>query len=168
MINLITGNSNQGKTSFIESLYEKHRRGDGIISVKAYKNSNFLGYDLKRLKTGEKIPLARTFADFDGYYNYGKFFFSEKAFSFATKIFNKLISEGIEPLYIDEIGPLEIFENKGFYQSLQKILKTNKEIYLSIRIQLLEPFIKTFEIDDNNLRIVKLLVNGHGITGIDR
>ncbi|MBU4445130.1 MAG: hypothetical protein L6422_04135 [Candidatus Marinimicrobia bacterium] len=151
MVNIITGNVNQGKTSYMCSLYEK-RGGDGFICVKVFNKNNFHGYDLVRLTTGESTPFARKndaiSGDWDEMYRFGIFSFSGHAFTAADRIIAEIIKDGTEPIFIDEVGPLEIVEQKGFYELLKRVLKLNREVYISIRNELVSELIKDFKINE--------------------
>jgi nucleoside-triphosphatase THEP1 len=149
LVNIITGNVNQGKTRYMRSLYEKIG-GDGFICVKVFDKNNFQGYDLVRLTTGESTPFARKIdaipGDWDEIYRYGIFSFSGHGFTVADRIIAEIIKDGAEPIFIDEVGPLEIVEQKGFYKLLKRVLKLNREVYISIRNELVNELIEEFKI----------------------
>jgi len=158
LVNIITGNVNQGKTRYMRSLYEK-RGGDGFICVKVFDKNNFYGYDLVRLTTGEGVPFAQKIdaipGDWDEIYRFGVFSFSGHAFTIANRIITEIIKDGIAPIFIDEIGPLEIVEQKGFYELLKRVLKLKQEVYISIRNELVNELIKEFKIHEP--RIIRQL-----------
>ena len=151
MVNIITGDVNQGKTRYMRSLYEK-RGGDGFICVKVFDKNNFQGYDLVRLTTGESTPFARKNdtipGDWNEIYRFGVFSFSGHAFTVADRIIAEIIKDGTEPIFIDEVGPLEIVERKGFYELLKRVLKLKREVYISIRNELVDELIKEFKINE--------------------
>ncbi len=158
MVNIITGNVNQGKTRYMRSLYEKIG-GDGFICVKVFDKNNFQGYDLVRLTTGESTPFARKNdaipGNWDEMYRVGIFSFSGHAFTIADIIIAEIIKGGTVPIFIDEIGPLEIVKQKGFYELLKRVLKLKQEVYISIRNELVNELIKDFKI--NEPRIIRQL-----------
>ena len=162
MVNIITGNVNQGKTGYMRSLYEK-TGGDGFICIKVFDKNSFCGYDLVRLTTGESVPFARKIdaipGDWDEIYRFGIFSFSSHAFTIANRIITEIIKDGVEPIFIDEIGPLEIVKQKGFYELLKQVLKLNQEVYISIRNELIDKLIKDFKI--NEPRIKRIARNGN-------
>ena len=135
----------------MRSLYEK-RGGDGFICVKVFDKNNFKGYDLVRLRTGESTPFARKNdaipGDWDEMYRFGIFSFSGHAFTVADRIITEIIKDGTEPIFIDEVGPLEIVEQKGFYELLKRVLKLNRGVYISIRNELVNKLIKEFKIHE--------------------
>jgi nucleoside-triphosphatase THEP1 len=133
------------------SLYEK-RGGDGFICVKVFDKNIFQGYDLVRLTTGESTPFARKNdtipGDWNEIYRFGVFSFSGHAFTVADRIIAEIIKDGTEPIFIDEVGPLEIVERKGFYELLKRVLKLKREVYISIRNELVDELIKEFKINE--------------------
>lgn len=139
MINIITGEINSGKTRYLKDLYEKDHKGDGILSLKHYEDDRFLGYDLFHLKGGEKQAFIRlkTYIsnDWEQKYEVGKYSFSHAGFCFAEKVLNK-IQTG--PIYIDEIGPLEILEKRGFYNILKELINKNIDLFLTLRGSLID------------------------------
>ncbi len=155
MINIVTGNKNTGKTTYLKKLYEKTQKGDGFLCTKHFEKNNFIGYDLLHLKTSEHIQFIRIKTKLPSNwiekYEIGIFSFSEQGFDFAENIIKNLIEE---PVFIDEIGPLEILEQKGFYALMNNLL--DKKIYLTVRESLYDELLKTFNI---NQKINKITID---------
>jgi nucleoside-triphosphatase THEP1 len=150
MIYLVTGVIDSGKTQKMRSLYRESGKGDGFISPKSFERSTFVGYDIMRLSSQKRKPLAYLL-DFipphwDEAYRYGRFSFSRSALLFAEEIISDILLNRIDPVYIDEIGPLEL-EGKGFYEILQVLLQTERTIYISIRSSLIEEIVQTFGLE---------------------
>ncbi len=139
MINIITGNINSGKTRYLKDLYEKDPKGDGILSLKHYEDGHFLGYDLFHLKSKEQVAFIRLKSQLLGSWNekleIGKYSFSCEGFAFAEKVL-KNIDKG--PVYIDEIGPLEMLDKKGFYKRLKELINQNIDLFITIRSTLID------------------------------
>jgi nucleoside-triphosphatase THEP1 len=148
MIYIITGEINQGKTEKALSIYNL-TRGDGFITRKILKNNTFYGYEIVRLSSSESIPLAfksgSTPLMWDEIFTTGSFSFSKKAFAFAESIAEEIIEGDANPVFIDEIGPLEL-EGKGFVTILNKLLLTDKDIYITVRKSCLEDVIALFKL----------------------
>ena len=106
-------------------------------------------YETVKLSTGEKLPLAYKKENvppgWDEIYSIGPFSFSKRAFEFAGKIIDEIIEKNINPVFIDEIGPLEL-QGKGFCPMLEKILKTQKDVYIVVRSHCVDEVAKRFEI----------------------
>ncbi|MEA2077208.1 MAG: nucleoside-triphosphatase [Candidatus Marinimicrobia bacterium] len=139
MINIITGNINSGKTGYLKDLYEKDPKGDGILSLKHYEDECFVGYDILHLKSGEKQAFIRlktkTPKNWNEKYKVGKYSFSYDGFDLAEKVLRNI---ELGPIYIDEIGPLEILEKKGFYGRLKNFIDKDIDLFLTVRSTLLD------------------------------
>ncbi|MGD2088682.1 MAG: nucleoside-triphosphatase [Candidatus Aminicenantes bacterium] len=151
MIYIITGGIDEGKTREIEAIYRQMKKGDGWVSRKVFLNKVFVGYEIQRLSSKEKLPLVYKKeyvpAGWDEIYSMGPFCFSKQAFEFAGKIIDEIIDKNINPVFIDEIGPLEL-QGKGFCSMLEKILKTQKDIYIVVRRHCIDDVIKRFNFQD--------------------
>jgi len=139
------------------SIYRQLKQGDGFISQKIFTNKNpgdFTGYEIVRLGTGERKELALKTAAlpdrWDEIFCCGPYHFSRAALDFAREIIDDIIAHGIEPIFIDEIGPLEL-AGKGFAPLLKKAIKTGKDIYISVRSHCVEDVLKTFNTRDHRI-----------------
>ena len=157
MVHIITGAIDEGKTRKVEAIYRQMKKGDGWVSGKIFLNEEFIGYEIQRLSTNEKLPLAYKKeyvpSGWDEICALGPFCFSKRAFEFAGKIIDEIIEENINPVFIDEIGPLEL-QGKGFCPMLEKILKTQKDIYMVVRSHCVDAVINGFAI--KNYEIIKI------------
>jgi len=150
MINIICGDFDQGKSAKIRSIYTRDNNGDGFISQKIFMNSIFCGYNITRLSTGESVPLSLKTElyplDMNPLYTCGSFSFFKDGFSFASSIIDDIILNNTSPVFMDEIGPLEL-SGKGHYDSLIKILKTDKTIYITVRTRCVKDVISFFSLN---------------------
>jgi nucleoside-triphosphatase THEP1 len=157
MVHIVSAGIDEGKTQKIEALYRQLQQGDGWVSRKIRLNREFVGYELERLSTAEKMPLAYKRPHVPAHWQevdeYGPFLFSKQAFAFAEKIIDELIEKGVEPVFIDEIGPLEL-SGRGFCPLLQNLLKTPLESYIAVRSQCVQEVIKKFAVKE--YRIITL------------
>jgi nucleoside-triphosphatase THEP1 len=149
MIHIITGSINSGKTTKLLSLYNELKAGDGFILPKAFIEGNYTGQQIVRLSTGIGIPFSfkkdYTPAYWDEKYCLDVYSFSHQGFEFATETVKDIVSNKVSPVFIDEIGPLEL-EDKGFFQLLLQLLSEDHTMYISVREFLLENVIDKFEI----------------------
>ncbi|NOY23928.1 MAG: hypothetical protein GXO70_10525 [Acidobacteria bacterium] len=153
MVTFIVGQVNSGKTTKMAAIYKK-RGGDGILCPKYMENGIHLGYNLVHLKTGESIPFAR-FTEalpegWDETFRFGPHSFSEKAQKYAAEIIETASQTGISPIFLDEIGPVEL-EGQGFAPLFRTLLENPGEIIVSVRDFLLEQIIEFFEIKNNQI-----------------
>jgi nucleoside-triphosphatase THEP1 len=147
MITIVTGEIDSGKTRYLKKLYEKDHKGDGVLSLKHYNNDRCIGYNLYHLRSEEQKGFIRLKTDLPKdwieQHNIGRFSFSEEGFNFGEKIL-KNIKAG--PVYIDEIGPLEIWEKKGFYNILKELVKKHSDLFLTLRPSLIDDLHDEFEL----------------------
>ena len=102
MVFIVAGGIDEGKTEKMNGLYQERKQGDGFLSKKIFVDKDFVGYEIVRLSSGEKMPLAyksdHVPGDWDEMYRVGPFSFSKKAFAFARQIIDDIIEKGIEPV----------------------------------------------------------------------
>lgn len=138
-----------GKTTRLLSIYRETGSGDGFISWKIYSEGKFAGQRIIRLSTGESKPLSFIMGfvpyGWDEKYTYGNFSFSEKGLTFARNIASDVISHGISPVFIDEIGPVEL-DKKGFYDIFSMLLRAGSQIYTAVRESCVDSVVREFGI----------------------
>lgn len=149
MVYIVTGGINQGKTTMLLSIYHKIRRGDGLINKKVFMEGTNIGQEIVRLSTGERqyFSFKEGFIpkDWNEECRYGPYSFSEEGFAFARSIVLNTIRDRIEPVFIDELGPLEL-EGKGFHNIFLMLMKEAKDVYVVIRESCVLMAIKEFSI----------------------
>ncbi len=152
MIKLIIGHIDQGKTSRMLALYQETKKGDGFICKKHYRNGRLPDYDVVWLKTGDAQPLAydkqHLTEDWDERYCFGRFSFAEKGLVFAEQIIAEIIRNKTETIFIDEIGPLEIIEGRGFCDLFKQVLLLNREVFITVRSEFKDDLVRKFNIRD--------------------
>ncbi|MFA6618182.1 MAG: nucleoside-triphosphatase [Candidatus Neomarinimicrobiota bacterium] len=156
MITLVSGDIDSGKTRYLKDLYKKDQKGDGIISIKYYEADRFIGYDLVHLTSGKQKAFIRLKTDLSDdwkeAYVLGRFSFSKQGLAFGQKILSEITSG---PVYIDEIGPVELWYKKGFYEILEKLIKKDLELFLSLRPSLIDDIHDEFGLSGKT-KIIKL------------
>jgi len=155
MITVITGPVDCGKTSEINKIFE-NSGGDGFISPKVYRDGVFVGYDLKHLATGETRALARIgkCSGFEGNLEYGRFLFSRGSFDYANSILIDMAKNSIKPIFIDEIGPVELFGG-GFHNGIISAIEANVDLYLVIGYRCFREAVDKFHIGEYRILIPK-------------
>ena len=161
MIYIISGAVNEGKTRKMASIYNKLKQGDGFLSKKIFAgpgHKTFTGYEITRLATGQSMPLAYKAghipARWDELTTCGPYCFSKAAVAFAHRIIDDIIDRATGPVFIDEIGPLEL-TGKGFAPLFKKALQTREDIYVSVRNSCVAGVIEKFRIRDYEIIKVK-------------
>ncbi|HOP57456.1 MAG TPA: nucleoside-triphosphatase [Bacillota bacterium] len=151
MVSIVTGKINSGKTGRMISIYEKTHKGDGFVSLKNMDGNTVLGYDAMQLSTGEKFPLVsrkgRNSVKFRQACRIGPYFFSQDAIDMIGEKIGEMIKNNVSPLYLDEIGPLEI-EGKVFDNTLKAMISSGLDICITVRTGLLEKVIERYDIGE--------------------
>jgi nucleoside-triphosphatase THEP1 len=154
MIYIICGEFNSGKTAKIKSIYLKNKKGDGFITEKIYRDSIFYGYETVRLSTGEAVIQSLKSGFFPHLeiplYTKGEYSFFREGFAFADMVIDDIILKGTCPVFIDEIGPLEL-QGKGFNELFKKIIHTDRTIYFTVRNYCLEKVISIYSLEKYSL-----------------
>jgi len=149
MIFLVTGDINEGKTTYMRSLYKELGDGDGFICPKVMENGILICYDVERLSSGERMPFAvpvdRVPKDWDEQCRFGNYSFSSGAIRKAEQIIDKIIEDKTEPFFIDEVGPLELENHQGFYHLVEKIIASGLDGFIVVRQQMTDKFIDLFK-----------------------
>lgn len=148
MITIITGPINSGKTTRMINLYHKIGQGDGFVMPKIYRNGIYAGQKIMRLSTKEETEFSfieGCIPDWDEAFHYHNYSFSKKGFDFATGICRELISCETNPIYIDEVGPLEL-NKKGFFSIMHTLIRNDFDVYMTMRSNCLYELINIFNI----------------------
>jgi len=150
MITIITGEVNSGKTKLLKEM-QKEQGGAGFYSNKVFRKEILIGYDLVSFTSHRSIPLARfkpfTDENWKEKYTQGAYSFNSLAFDFAEKIIEEALAESRLPLFIDEIGYLEL-RNEGIAEILKKVIRLNVDISLTIRAICLDKILETYHIEN--------------------
>ncbi len=153
MIQIITGPRHCGKTSRLLSMFAANQSGDGFVSIKQiYPGGNQTsGYHLLHLSSQTSYPLARRsrirhsrFAPASPY-RLGDFEFFPAAFTQSESLLALLIQNRIQPIYLDEIGLLELNDH-GFAPILPRLIESGLDLVLSIRERYLAQTIAKFSL----------------------
>jgi len=124
---IISGNIQQGKTTFVRKVINRLKRQSvdigGFMSNVEYEGENRVGYTLENLKNGNKISLC-SIVENKEWRRQGKFYFNPDAVKRGNNI---LDFENSNPdlIVIDEIGPLEV-KSGGWAPAIQKIANEAK------------------------------------------
>jgi len=152
VINIIKGRKNQGKTQKILTLFQEYQKcsqPDGVASLKIFKNEIHIGYELLHLSSQRKFPLAfkkdHIPLNWKEYKIIGDYTFSDEGFFYSESIFSKEQIGAQNPLFLDEIGPLEL-EGFGFYTILQDLKDLERDIFITSRPECVDPIIHKFNL----------------------
>jgi nucleoside-triphosphatase THEP1 len=140
---IFTGKIQTGKTTLLQQFCKEINDVAGIITP--IVNGKRVFYDIAgniffTMKANENEKIVAV----------GNYLFSKTAFIKANKILlNAVKINHLRYLIIDEIGPLEIRQQQGFYNSLIKILSSsfNYTLIMVVRQSLVDDAISTFNLN---------------------
>ncbi len=154
MINIVTGRINSSKTTKIKAIYDALRQGDGFIAIKKMNGHLVHSYDALHLATNEKKMLVirdiYRDAKFVQCCQIGPYLFNKETVEMIEKTFQQLIEQKVSPLFLDEIGILEL-DNQCFHNLFIKLLEANVEVYVTVRKDLLKAVLKKYNIIEYKL-----------------
>jgi nucleoside-triphosphatase THEP1 len=123
---IITGNVNQGKTSFLAEVIIKSReRGlvpGGILAPGSFKEEQKEGFWLEDVSTGKRWLLSSRTPS-EGWKRYGHYYFNPETLQEGHKILIKAADAKADLIIIDEVGPLEM-SNGGWAPSIERLCET--------------------------------------------
>lgn len=156
MVKIITGKINSGKSTTIQRLYNKHKKGDGFISVKNMYETSVQSYDILRLSTLKR----KEFVVKEGFYDpediacqIGPYLFYQDTLLYIEKEIKDMIVQGITPIYLDEIGQLELYD-QCFHKIFELILESNVDCVISVREDLVQEVIRKYQIQEVEIQKV--------------
>ncbi len=154
MVKIVTGKINSHKTERTRALYEADHQGDGFISLKMMLKNKVHSYQALRLSSGDKFPLVVrdefVYEDFPISCQIGPYLFNKKTIDMIIREISLLVKRRIAPLYLDEVGLLEI-EGKCFDPIVRTMVDSNLDCVFSVREDLVEKFIQKYNIKEYNI-----------------
>jgi nucleoside-triphosphatase THEP1 len=146
MIRIVTGDINSGKTTKMYELYQRFG-GDGFISIKRMNIQTVHSYEILRLSKGLSLVLALKESNNESKEpiacQIGPYQFFESAIEKVESIMKDLIDKNVSPLFLDEIGPLELM-GKCFNDVFKIMIKSNLDLIISVRKSSLEEVMNVF------------------------
>lgn len=155
MITIIAGQLNEGKTSTLLKMYNTSKQGDGFACIKVIENNLHTKYNFYRLSNHEEIPfmVKLEYLNDKTYYNqtFKNYAYCDKALNKVKDVIEELIKNKIEPIYLDEVGLLEI-TGFGHDETLRLLLDSHLDIIITVRDKFIDKVISNYHL--NNYRIV--------------
>lgn len=161
MVGIVTGKINSGKTTRMKALHQTHG-GDGFIMVKTMDGQTVKSYHVLRLSTGEQrlLVLREGYNDltFKEVTRIGPYRFDRHTLAWMEATMQDLIHSGVSPLYLDEVGKLEL-KGEGFHSILKAMIASDKACFISMREDLVHPITQAYQL---NAYLVKEGNEKHG------
>ena len=124
---IITGEVQQGKTTFAENIVINLKKQDykiaGFLSVGIHKKGERIGYNLFDISTSQQIKLCKSTGN-ERSVKIGRYFFNPKGLEKGFEILKSDNLSGKQLVVIDEIGPLEL-NDQGWCNAIEEICWTN-------------------------------------------
>lgn len=151
MITIVTGKINEGKTTVLKRMYHEDKKGDGFIAIKKMDGTNVHSFLATRLSTKEQ----KTLMLHKNYYSesfisagkIGPYLINLFTLSWVEKSIEKMIKKRVEPIYLDEIGMLEL-DGYGFDRILKKLIESKLDVIITTRSDLLEKIKEHYNLKD--------------------
>ena len=161
MVTIITGKINTNKTTRMIAHYQENQSGDGFVAVKNMIQDTVHSYDAMRLSTKEKRVLVKRDLffedDFTVLCSIGPYLFNDDTVVFIEKTIRACVKQNISPIYMDEVGVLEL-NDRCFHNLLSYLASKEIDLVLSMREDLVDAIVKKYRFSP--VEIIK--TNGKG------
>jgi len=149
MVTLVTGPVQSGKSTTLQKLADTYPMAGGFCCPKQIQNGEHIGYLIRSIATAESVPFAVLQTDkpvgWREVDTIGPWSFSETGFAFATSIIRDCWDRNRHPIFVDEIGPLELLD-RGFATLFRKLLAGPTDLFAVVRHNLVDQVIEHFHI----------------------
>lgn len=154
MIKIITGKRDSGKTTYLRYLVRDSKFFNGFLEYKKYdENDKFVGYEIFDLETNKRYEFITTDMTREGR-KLDKFVVLQEGVNKGKEIImNAIKKEKI--LVIDEFGQLEL-DGELFHEAIEKALKSDLEIYITVRTELLNAFIEKYNLSSREYTLIRM------------
>jgi nucleoside-triphosphatase THEP1 len=120
---IVTGWRNTGKTTFcqfmIEAARERNLKVSGLLSPGVFENYDKIRIEMEDLSSGEKRVLAHKGFDPESEFNLPHWVFEKENLTWGNTVFEKSVPTDV--LIVDELGPIELEQNKGWTFGMQAL-----------------------------------------------
>jgi nucleoside-triphosphatase THEP1 len=151
LIFIVSGGVGDGKTTYVKNLLALLKKNNisagGIISERVMTETQTTGYDIVDIDTNDSEILLRQ-NDESTKERIGRFAIYDAGFRKGTTILSSTSILDKTIVVIDEIGKLEL-QDKGWSASLQQLIKKSENnILITVRDNLVEEVVKKFNLKD--------------------
>lgn len=135
----------------MNEIFETYDNGDGFLSLKIMEGRTVKGFNLMKLSSGETKDFIRRVEDLPEYWTencrLGPYSFSGKAVDWVEEELEEIIQKGKYPIFLDEIGILEI-NGKCLYKAVKRMINSGRDVYLSARDEFIDDIKREFGLND--------------------
>lgn len=151
MTTIVIGKINDNKTTTMIDMYRHRGTGDGFVSIKHMIQDTVHSYDAMQLSTHEQRLFIKRDIFFDNDFTVccklGPYYFSDETMAWIKTTMLTLAKRAVTPLYLDEIGVLEL-EDNGFHDLLTSLVTMDVDLVLSVREDLVDAIIDHYNLTD--------------------
>jgi len=151
MIKIVTGKINSQKTTRMMDLFLKDRQGDGFISLKVMSDQKVYGYHAMKLSSREKrlLLVHKDFylSEFFAIEKIGPYLIHPEVKKWIEQDIEKMIQKKVQPIYLDEIGALEL-GGLGFDSIFKKMVSSNLNLIIVVREDMIDLVVKHYQLKD--------------------
>ena len=155
---IITGEVNQGKTTFTKNLVKQlvfnNVNCNGIITDGVFDYEEKNNYYVSSIDSNNRKKLCSTNVN-SSWIKYRRFYFNPHAIEFGNSLLHRIAEDSqtskIQVAIVDEIGHLEI-NNDGWYNGIVSLVKSNvrNQIWV-VRKSLVESVCNKFQIEPKQI-----------------
>ncbi|MDD2564446.1 MAG: nucleoside-triphosphatase, partial [Salinivirgaceae bacterium] len=151
---IISGNINEGKTTFVKALIERFKKSEtpifGLYSEKQICNNSLEGYDIVSIPENVTAPFLRIKQTSESL-NYGRFSIINDGLEYGREILRKAGTGSANIIIVDEIGKMEI-ENIGWAKEMENLInEQDKHLILTIRAKFVDAIIEKWKITNHTI-----------------
>lgn len=158
MVTIVTGKIDSGKTTTLLKHHEVTLSGDGFVAIKKTQDKNIYGFNLMRLSNKNEllwmVHQQYYHEDFKRAAKFGPYYLNLDLLGLVEIVADELIASRISPIYLDEVGVLEL-NGGGYHNTLKKIIESGLDLVIAVREDLVQPVVKYFAIQDYELLIAQ-------------
>jgi len=122
---LISGERQVGKTTWCALLARQAQAAGltvgGLLTPAVFSNGKKIGFNLVDLQSGEQRRFGISNETHDNWIKIGNWRIDPQALAWANLLLKQCL--GCDLLILDELGPLELKENKGFIEGMRLLDK---------------------------------------------
>ena len=152
---IFSGDTGSGKTTLLADWAKNSPNVGGIVSPVIDGKRHFVN-----VGSGDECLMESQ----EGTLKVGRFTFNEDAFDWAGRSVLSLFQSNLEWIIIDETGPLELKQEKGFHQLITQILQNNgphrAKLLFVVRAALTEKFVNKYGLNKAKI-LPRLFFNGN-------
>ncbi len=149
MVTLIIGPLRSGKTTRLLELAKSYENAGGFACPKRITNGQHVGYTIQSIDSGASTVFSHrqggTEPGWQASESIGDWSIHKDGMNFAHKTVMADLESGRSPVFLDEIGPLELMD-RGFANLFRMLLSRTVPVVAVVRENLVDQIVDHFHI----------------------